>query len=118
MTQLERLKLRLSSELAESDDSQDALLEELLLAAEQDILNKRYPFGTTITYLDENGNLQTKCAELEERYKGLQVELALVKYNMQGVEGQTSHAENGVTRAYKSYDALLSQVMPKAKALY
>ena len=118
MTQLERLKLRLSNELAKSDDSQDTLLEELLLVAEQDILNKRYPFGLTTTYLDIEGNLQTREVEIDERYLGLQVELALVKYNMQGVEGQTSHTENGVTRAYKSYDALLRQVIPKAKALY
>lgn len=115
MTQLERLKIRLGDEIAPSDNSKNPLLTELLDVAEQDIMNKLYPFGTTIETLDESGNVVRKEPVFEERYRNLQVELALIMYNMMGVEGQTAHSENGVVRNYTTYSSLLRHVVPKPK---
>lgn len=104
MTQLERLKIRLSSEFPDTcDSSQNTLLQELLESARLDILSRRFPYGYEWT------------TKLEPQYYNLQVELAIIKYNMQGVEGQSSHEESGISRVYKN--TLLSQVIPKAKSI-
>lgn len=38
--------------------------------------------------------------------------LARYDYNMLGAEGQSSHSENGITRAYVSRESLLANVTP------
>jgi hypothetical protein len=95
--QLERVKIRLG--IPDADISKDDLLDEFLESAKQDILLRRYPFG---------GN-----TILEPQYINLQVDLAVIRYNMQGVEGQASHSENGINRQYDN--KLLSQIIPLAK---
>lgn len=98
MTQLERLKLR----IPENDNELE--LEDILESAKAVILSRRYPFGEQPT-------------ELEPRYFDLQIRIAVEMYNKRGVEGQTSHSENGVSRTYSSAsvsEELLREIIPKA----
>lgn len=98
MTQLERLKIRIP------ENNNDLELEEFLESAKAIILSRRFPFGE-------------QPLELEERYKDLQIRIAVELYNKQGVEGQLAHNENGVSRSYSSAsvsEELLREITPKA----
>ena len=98
MVELKRLKKRIPEE------SDDDLLLDILESAKNLILDKRYPF------VDE---LPT---ELENRYKELQLQIAIRMYNKIGAEGETAHSESGVTRQYgtsEEYADLLAKVIPK-----
>ena len=98
MTQLERLKIRIP------ENNNETELEELLESAKAVILSRRFPFGEP-------------PEEIESRYKDLQIRIALEMYNKVGVEGQTSHSENGVSRSYASASVsedLLREITPKA----
>lgn len=79
LTQLEKLKLKLGI----TDNSQDGLLELYLEDTADFILNQ--------THLDTipQGLLST------------QVELAIIYYNKQGIEGQTAHSEGGISRTFE-----------------
>ncbi len=97
MTQLERLKIRMPEEV------NDVELEDILESAKAVILSRRFPFGEQPT-------------ELEPRYNDLQIRIAVEMYNKRGVEGQTSHSENGVSRSYSSAsvsEELLREITPK-----
>ncbi len=98
MTQLERLKIRIT------EDVNDIELEEILESAKAVILSRRYPFGNY-------------PLDIEERYKDLQIRIAVEMYNKRGAEGETSHSENGVSRTYSSANVseeLLREIIPKA----
>lgn len=98
MTQLERLKLR----IPENDNELE--LEDVLESAKAVILSRRYPFGE-------------QPLDIEDKYKDLQIRIAVEMYNKRGVEGQTSHNENGVSRSYSSAsvsEELLREITPKA----
>ena len=98
MTQLERLKLRIP------ENNNDLELEDVLESAKAVILSRRYPFGE-------------QPLEIEDKYKDLQIRIAVELYNKRGVEGQTSHSENGVSRSYASANVseeLLREITPKA----
>lgn len=98
MTQLERLKIRITENVL------DAELEDILESAKAVILSKRFPFGEVPT-------------ELEERYKDLQIRIAVEMFNKRGAEGEVSHSENGVSRTYQSANVsedLLREITPKA----
>lgn len=98
MTQLERLKLRIP------ENNNELELEDVLESAKAVILSRRYPFGE-------------QPLEIEDRYKDLQIRIAVEMYNKRGVEGQTAHSENGVSRTYSSANVseeLLSEITPKA----
>lgn len=98
MTQLERLKIRIP------ENNSDTELEELLESAKAVILSRRFPFGE-------------QPEEIEKKYYDLQLRIAVEMYNKRGVEGQTSHSENGVSRSYSSANVseeLLSEITPKA----
>ena len=98
MTQLERLKLRIP------ENKNELELEDVLESAKAVILSRRYPFGE-------------QPLEIEDRYKDLQIRIAVEMYNKRGVEGQTSHSENGVSRSYSSAsvsEELLREITPKA----
>ncbi len=82
------------------DVAEDAVLESELMAAETMILNKMYPFGY------EDG------VELPSRYERLQIKLAVELYSQRGADGQVSHTENGITRAWPTVSRILAQVMP------
>lgn len=97
MTQLERLKIRMPEEV------NDVELEDILESAKAVILSRRFPFGEQPT-------------ELEPKYMDLQIRIAVEMYNKRGVEGQTSHSENGVSRSYSNAsvsEELLREITPK-----
>lgn len=94
--QLERLQKRVC-------DNNTVLLNELLESAKNIILSKRYPCSD---YPDE----------LENRYKDLQVRIAVDLYNKLGAEGELAHSENGVSRSYGAENVstdLLKEIVPK-----
>lgn len=98
MTQLERLKIRITENVI------DAELEDLLESAKAVILNRRFPFGE-------------HPPDIEDRYKDLQIRIAVEMFNKRGAEGETAHSENGVSRSYSSAsvsEELLREVTPKA----
>jgi hypothetical protein len=98
MTQLERLKIRIT------ENTSDIELEDLLESAKAVILSRRFPFGE-------------QPAEIEDKYKDLQIRIAVEMYNKQGAEGETSHSENGISRSYSSAsvsEELLREITPKA----
>lgn len=98
MTQLERLKIRIP------ENNNDVELEELLESAKAVILSRRFPFGEP-------------PEEIESRYKDLQIRIAVEMYAKRGVEGQTGHSENGISRSYSSAsvsEELLREITPKA----
>lgn len=99
MTQLEKLKLMLSI----SDTTEDDLLDLCLDFAKEIICNIRF------------------TTDVEPEYQNVQIRIAIEIYNKMGAEGQTSHSENGVSRAYESGDispSLLAQITPMAKTPY
>lgn len=65
--------------------------------AKEKILNKRYPFRTDIT-------------EVEERFDNLHCELTIALYNQQGGEGEKSHSENGVSRSWRTVAEILEEI--------
>jgi hypothetical protein len=98
MEQLERLKLRITEKV--NDDE----LEDILDSAKAVILSRRFPFSE---WPDE----------IEDRYKDLQIRIAVEMFNKQGAEGEILHSENGVSRTYASAsvsDDLLKEITPKA----
>lgn len=97
MDNLARLKLR-------TNEPDEAILEDCLESARAAIMARRYPF-------------QEWPDELERRYLDLQFRMAMDIYAKIGAEGQTSHSENGINRAWESSwisEQLLSEVTPLA----
>lgn len=113
------------------------LLEVLLDDAKNAILARRFQFGDyptrevtetvtrVVTTTDEETNeetseeveetVTTEETYVEDRYLDLQYRIALDLYNKMGAEGQLSHSENGVSRAYESSwisAQLLEEVTP------
>ena len=101
MTEIEKIfALR---QRIEPDTASDDLLSELLEQARAIVLNRRFPFG----YPDG--------MEVPYQYERLQVSIALELFNKMGAEGETSHSENGINRAYEAGDvspSLLKQIIP------
>ena len=98
MTQLERLKTRITEKVS------DIELEDILESAKAVILSRRFPFGEQPT-------------EIEDKYKDLQIRIAVEMFNKRGAEGETAHSENGVSRSYASANVsedLLKEITPKA----
>ena len=98
MTQLERLKIRITESI------NDIELEDILESAKAVILSRRFPFGE-------------QPDELENKYKDLQIRIAVEMIAKRGAEGETSHSENGVSRSYSSAsvsEELLREITPKA----
>ena len=97
MTQLERLKIRITEKV------DDNVLEDILESAKAVILSRRFPFGEQPT-------------EIEDRFKDLQIRIAVEMFNKSGAEGETAHSENGVSRTYSSAsvsEELLREITPK-----
>ena len=98
MTQLERLKIRITENV--SDD----VLTDILESAKAVILSRRFPFGE-------------QPSEIEPRYNDLQIRIAVEMFNKQGAEGELAHSENGISRTYSSANVseeLLREITPKA----
>ena len=97
MTQLERLKIRITENVT------DAELEDILESAKAVILSRRFPFGE-------------QPEEIENKYKDLQIRIAVEMFNKRGAEGETAHSENGISRNYASANVsedLLKEITPK-----
>ncbi len=97
MTQLERLKIRITEKVS------DIELEDILESAKAVILSRRFPFNEQPT-------------EIENKYKDLQIRIAVEMFNKRGAEGETAHSENGVSRSYSSAsvsEELLREITPK-----
>lgn len=106
MTQEEILKIKLKDDDVDNDD-----LEVLLQSAKLIILSNRYPYHEFP--VDGNGEYI-----LEDRYKDLQIRIAVELFAKVGAEGELTHTENAVTRQWASADvspALLREIIPKAK---
>ena len=98
MTQLERLKIRIT------ETTNDRELEDILESAKAVILSRRFPFSE-------------HPAEVEDKYKDLQIRIAVEMWSKRGAEGETAHSENGVSRSYASANVsedLLREITPKA----
>ena len=98
MTQLERLKIRITEEATDNE------LEDILESAKAVILSRRFPFSEHPT-------------EIEDRYKDLQIRIATEMWSKRGAEGETAHSENGISRSYSSAsvsEELLREITPKA----
>ena len=96
-------KIARVSALIAPDTAHNDLLLSLLEQSEGIILNRRYPFGapegTTLSAIHEQ----------------LQIRMAVELFNKMGAEGQTEHAENGVTRKWEAGDispSLLRLIVP------
>ncbi len=97
MTELERLKIRITEKV------DDNVLLDILESAKAVILSRRFPFGEQPT-------------ELEDKYKDLQIRIAVEMFNKQGAEGEIAHSENGISRSYASASVsedLLKEITPK-----
>ena len=101
MTQLERLKIRITENVS------DVELEDILESAKAVILSRRFPYGFY-------------PLEIEDRYKDLQIRIAVEMYAKRGAEGETAHSENGVSRTYSSAsvsEELLREITPKGSVI-
>lgn len=72
-----------------SDEAADEVVSAYLFIAEQKICKRLFP---------------ASVATLPDGYDALQIEAAVYLMNKRGAEGQTSHSENGISRAYESGD--------------
>lgn len=101
MDNIERLRTRLP-------EATDAELEDVLETAKDTILSRCFVSVAKATDDD-------KAAMLEEHREKV-LRAAVVIYNMRGVEGQTSHSENGVSRSFAESEGLkpiLEQIIPR-----
>ncbi len=104
MTEAEKLavlRIMCGGVPADGDWSDEVLTAHLTLAGRK-IIDRAYPFDAGVT-------------EVPERYGQLQCEIACYMLNRRGSEGQTSHSENGISRAYESSgvpESMLEAVTP------
>jgi hypothetical protein len=99
-------KITLVRVLGAWDTDEEDFSDEILLAylniAGRKIIDRAYPFDSTVTIVPE-------------RYETLQCEIAVYLLNKRGAEGETSHSENGISRSYENADvpsSMLSVVTP------
>ena len=101
MTDIERLKVRIP-------EATEAELEDVLTSAKDVILSRCFVSVSSATDDDKTKALT------EHNEKVLSA--AVVIYNMRGIEGQTSHSENGVARSYEDcagMKSILQQIVPR-----
>jgi hypothetical protein len=79
MQTLDKLKIQLEI----SDESKDDLLTVILDDVASDLLS------------------WTNRNQLPQRLEPTQRQIAVIRYNMLGIEGQTSHSEGGVSRSFE-----------------
>jgi len=102
MSALSNFKLRLVD--VDLTAYSDALLQSILDSAEAIILARRFPFGS-----------QSEM-HLEDRYKDLQIRIAVDMFNRMGAEGQKTHSENSIQRQWENgwvSESLLNEIVPK-----
>lgn len=94
MTETEKLAI-LRAMVGGSDT--DEVLSAYLKIAGTKILTKAFPYDDTTT-------------EVPKKYSVLQCEIAAYLLNKRGAEGQISHSENGISRAYENADVPFSML--------
>lgn len=134
MTILERLTLRLTDNGVAPDAN---ILNDCIETAKNAILSRRFPYTewptrevetivtNTVTTVNEltgepetqetTTTVTTEETFVEPRYQDLQFRIAMDLYNRIGVEGETMHSENGISRHYDSSwisTELLEEVVP------
>jgi hypothetical protein len=72
-----------------TDASKDDLIDLYISMVAKVILNIMYPYGIPVLVTD-----------VPEKYESVQIDMVVFKYNTQGVEGQSTHKENGTDRTY------------------
>lgn len=77
-----------------ADDSEDTKLDIYLRAAADVLLDWRF------------GNAPEKPVSVPPEYEMTQIQAVVVGYSMSGVEGQTTHNENGIYRTFRYPDML------------
>lgn len=87
----------------ETGESDQAVSSDYLEQAGELVLNRRYPYATAD---------QLAVASVPERYRGTQLRVAVALWAKRGAEGETSHAEGGVSRNYGGETTALSSVLP------
>lgn len=101
MTRGERLyRLKTLLKIQIDDSSQDDILLALLDMAGQEVLNYMYACV---------GGTPEGIEDVPPKYEQVQIMAVVVGYGLMGVEGQTSHAENGISRQY-NYSDMISYV--------
>lgn len=83
---LDRMKAIIGQGVMDVDN--DALLSSYLDIAAEKILNRRYPFS------------RPRNATVEPQYQQIQLEIAVFLFNKRGIEGESLHSENGVSRSF------------------
>ncbi len=74
-------------------------------------------------YLETAGDVIKEIRQypfVEDKYSTLQVQMAVELFNKQGIEGQISHSENGISRSFASTfisKHLLDQITPRVKSV-
>lgn len=94
-------KIKTLKAMVGDSDSDDVLSTYLLLAGRK-IINRAYPYDSTVT-------------DVPSEYETLQCEIAAYMLNKRGAEGQTQHTENGISRQYENADipaSMLKVVTP------
>ena len=95
---IEKLKVLIAPDTASNE-----LLLYLLEQSEGIILNRRYPFGAP------------EGVTLSAMHEQIQMRRAVELFSKMGAEGQTEHAENGITRKWEAGDvspSLLRTIVP------
>ena len=87
-----------------SDYSTITLLVDL---ACHNVVNRRYPFGYT----------EKQEEKAIKQYSNVVFRAVVYAYNMQGAEGESSHNENGISRAYTDEDKLYTEIVSMCGAL-
>lgn len=101
MTNIERLKVRIP-------EATEAELDDVLESAKDVILSRCFVSVS-------NTSEEDKAVALVEHNEKI-LNAAVVIYNMRGIEGQTSHSENGVGRSYADcagMKPILEQIVPR-----
>ena len=99
MTEEEKIK---TLKVMVGDSDSDDVLSTYLLLAGRKIINRAYPYDSTVT-------------DVPSEYETLQCEIAAYMLNKRGAEGQVTHTENGVQRQYEDGDvpsSMLKAITP------
>lgn len=99
MTEEEKIK---TLKVMVGDSDSDDVLSTYLLLAGRKIINRAYPYDSTVT-------------DVPPEYETLQCEIAAYMLNKRGAEGQVTHTENGVQRQYEDGDvppSMLKAITP------
>lgn len=108
MTNTEKLN-SIKTILGIDGNSQDAVLEEYLSLAKNEIISWRY------SYTQNYGTNKFDITDVPMEYEQTQIFAVVNGFSMQGAEGETKHDENGINRTFVYADMvryIRSNVIP------